>query len=174
MTAVPVSWWWIICIFLHTVRWITHRFSTKQSPVLNVPRSSVQSVYSNGVSLVSFLLCTHYLLVKATIWILWKLHCIAVPSPSLLLTNEVGSTSWSNNIGDTSNQSRPFGGYNRTPFGKNVTKNFNSNLEYPSNERQYVCTASVVVRRNHNLILTYTQIRYKQQITILKDWQNAV
>ena len=41
----------------------------------------------------------------------WKLHCVSNTPPSLL-SNEVGSTPWPDNIWDTSDQRRSCGGCN--------------------------------------------------------------
>jgi len=42
----------------------------------------------------------------------WTLHFIAIVCPAPLLRNEAGSTPWPDNIWDTSDQRRFFGGCN--------------------------------------------------------------
>jgi len=47
-----------------------------------------------------------------------KFHFIAIACPSPLLSNEAGSTPWPDNICDTSNQRRFFGGCNSSCTGR--------------------------------------------------------
>ena len=110
-TAGPVSWFWIFCTISLSLKLDIHWLSIKHSPRQGVPMPYSETGGSSAAYLVSFLLCNHYLLLRTIIWNLWQLHRIAVSSPSPFLSNEVGSTPWSNNIWDTSDQSRLPGGY---------------------------------------------------------------
>jgi hypothetical protein len=77
-------------------------------------RHEVVRESSNGscASLVSLsCVCNLELLIKTSNWRLWKLHYIAITTPSLFQSNEDGSTRPDSDIWDTSDQSRFFGGH---------------------------------------------------------------
>jgi hypothetical protein len=71
-------------------------------------------VYRQQWCLISllFLVCNYQLLVKIINGSLWKLHCLAITTPSLLLSNEFVSTPWPDNIWDMSDQHLFFGSCN--------------------------------------------------------------
>jgi hypothetical protein len=108
-TSRLVSWWWIICTFsLNPTLGYTFTLDLAVSGTRR-PEIIRRVRQQQWCLLVFFLLCKYCLL----FWSLWELHIITVSSSFPLLSNEVGSTLWSNNIWDTSDRSRLLGGYNR-------------------------------------------------------------
>ena len=86
-----------------------HSHSRSSSLLDKASRNHQASPAAAVVPTSLFPLCKYCLL----FWSLWELHLITVSSPFPLLSNEVGSTPWSNKIWDTSDRCRLLGRYNR-------------------------------------------------------------